>query len=109
VEILKGIAESESCVVAGRSGFYVYRDHPNHLSVFIQASMDFRVARVMRKKNATAEQARKIIDEVDRGRESYVKKYTGTSRYDTRNYDLVINMDDHTEDEAVEIIMQYIH
>ena len=27
-------------------------------------------------------------------RENYVKKYTGTSRYDTRNYDLVINMDD---------------
>ena len=108
VEILKGIAESESCVVAGRSGFYVYRDHPNHLSVFIQASMDFRVARVMRKKNATAEQARKIIDEVDRGRESYVKKYTGMSRYDTRNYDLVLNSDGHTEDEMANIIMAYI-
>jgi len=45
---------------------------------------------------------------VDKGRESYINKYTGTSRYDTRNYDLVINMDGHTEDEAVEIILQYI-
>ena len=41
-------------------------------------------------------------------RETYVKKYTGTSRYDTRNYDLVINMNGKTEDEAVEQILQYI-
>ena len=39
VEFLKSIAEKESCVIAGRSGFYIFRDHPNHLSVFIQASM----------------------------------------------------------------------
>ena len=30
------------------------------------------------------------------------------SRYDTRNYDLVINMDGLTEDDAVEVIMSYI-
>ena len=38
-EILKNIAAEESCVIAGRSGFYVFRDHPNHLSILIQASM----------------------------------------------------------------------
>ena len=26
-------------------------------------------------------------------RETYVQKYTGTSRYNTRNYDLVFNME----------------
>ena len=41
-------------------------------------------------------------------RESYVKRFTGTSRYDTRNYDLVINMEGKTEDEAVDLILQYI-
>jgi len=38
-----------------------------------------------------------------------VKKYTGTSRYDTRNYQLVISMDDLSEDDAVEVIMDYIN
>ena len=47
-EILKGIAEEESCVIAGRSGFFVFRDHPNHLSILIQASMPHRVKRVAR-------------------------------------------------------------
>ena len=41
-------------------------------------------------------------------RENYVKKYTGTTRYDTRNYDLVINMDGKTEDEIADLIYSYI-
>ena len=108
-EILKGIADVASCVVAGRSGFFVYRDHPNHLSILIQASMPHRVERVARKQDVTEEEARKIIDKVDEMRENYVKKYTGTSRYDTRNYELVITMDRLSEDAAVDLILDYIN
>lgn len=107
-EILKGIAEVESCVVAGRSGFYVFRDHPNHLNVFIQASMPYRVERVMRKQHITEEEAVNTIKKVDKMRENYVKKYTGLSRYDTRNYDLVISADGKNEEQIVDIIMKYI-
>lgn len=107
-EILKSIAAEESCVIAGRSGFYVFRDHPNHLSVLIQASMPFRIERVMRKQNMTREQAIKTIDKIDKMRENYVKEYTKTSRYDTRNYDLVITADGKTEDQIVDIILKYI-
>ncbi len=107
-EILKGIAEVESCVVAGRSGFYVFRDHPNHLNVFIQASMPYRVERVMRKQQITEEEAVKTIKKVDKMRENYVKKYTGLSRYDTRNYDLVVSADGKSEEQIVDIIMKYI-
>ena len=45
---------------------------------------------------------------VDKMRENYVNKYTGTSRYDTRNYDLVITMDGKTEDEVAEMIYNFI-
>ena len=107
-EILKAIAKDESCVVAGRSGFFVFRDHPNHMSILIQASMDFRVNRVCQKQHKTPEEARMIIDKVDKMRENYVNKYTKTSRYDTRNYDLVITADGKTEDEIVNIILMYI-
>ena len=107
-EILKGIAEEESCVVAGRSGFFVFRNHPNHLSILIQASMPFRIERVMRKQNLTEEEARKTIEKVDKMRENYVKEYTKTSRYDTRNYDLVISADGKTEDQIADMILSYI-
>ena len=107
-EILKNIAAEESCVIAGRSGFYVFRDHPNHLSILIQASMPFRIERVMRKQNMTREQAIKTIENIDKMRENYIKEFIKTSRYDTRNYDLVITADGKTEDQIVDIIMKYI-
>jgi cytidylate kinase len=107
-QILKGIAEDESCVIAGRSGFYVLRDHPNHLSILIQAPMEHRINHLVTKRGITPAEAEKIIKEVDKGRERYVKKYTGTSRYDTRNYDIVFNAANHTEDEIVDLIMKYI-
>lgn len=107
-EILKDIANVESCVIAGRSGFYVFRNHPNHLRVMIQASLPFRIKRLVRKKGITEEEARKIIEKVDKMRESYVKRYTGTTRYDTRNYDIVISADGKTEDQIVDQILLYI-
>ncbi len=107
-EILKGIAADESCVIAGRSGFFVLREHPNHLSILIQARKEYRIKRLVEKRGITSKEAQKIIEEVDTGRENYVKKYTGTSRYDTRNYDLVFNVDNHNEDEIVDLILRYL-
>ena len=107
-EILKGIAEDESCVIAGRTAFHILKDQPNRLSILIQASLESRTERVMRKQNLSREEAEKAIERVDKMRENYVKKYTGTSRYDTRNYQLVITADGKTEEEIADIIMQYI-
>ena len=107
-QVLKALAKENSCVIAGRTACYVFREHPNHLSVFIQASMPCRMARVAREQNMSKEMARVTIDKVDKMRENYVREFTGTSRYDTRNYQLVINMDELSEDAAVELILSYI-
>jgi len=107
-EILKEIAAESSCVIAGRSGFFVLRDHPNKLDILITASRENRIARVMQKQGYTREETATLIDKVDEMRENYVKRYTGGSRYDARNYDLVLNADGHSEDELVDIILLYI-
>ncbi len=107
-EILTALADEGSCVIAGRSGFYVFRDHPNHLNVFITASRENRIKRVMAKQGLTEEQASALIDDIDKKRENYIKNFTGTSRYDARNYDLVICADDHSEEEITELILKYI-
>lgn len=106
--ILRAIAKEESCVIAGRSGFYIFSEHPNHLSIFIQASMLSRVARVAHEQNISKEKARMTIEKIDRMRENYVNEIAHTSRYDTRNYQLVLSMDELTEDAAVDIILNYI-
>lgn len=107
-EMLQAMAENGSCVITGRSGFFVFRNHPNHINVLIQAPMEKRIQRLMKKQNMSAKEAEKTIRRIDKMRDNYVTKYTGESRYDTRNYDLVINMDSINEDDAAALIMQYI-
>ena len=107
-KILEELAAGGSCVIAGRSGFFVLNDHPNKLDIFITASLDKRIARVMRKQGLKEEQAKAIIENVDRSRETYVKRFAGTTRYDLRNYDLVLNVDNLDEDRAVACILQFL-
>ena len=107
-EILQSIAIEESCVIAGRSAFFLLNGFPNRLNVLIQASMDYRVKRLMDKRGITEKEAKNIINEVDEMREEYLKNNAHTSRYDTRNYNLVITMDGKTEEEAANVILAFI-
>ena len=108
-EILYSIAIKESCVLAGRSAFFAMNGFPNHLNILIQASMEYRLNRVMEKQKLTEKEAKKVIKEVDETREEYLKNNAGTSRYDTRNYDLVIKMDgSKTEEEVANAILAFI-
>ena len=108
-EILKGIADAESCVVVGRCSFVTFKDHPNHINIWIQSPMESRRERVMKKKGITSpDEAEKFIRDVDKLCEDYAMRHTGLSRYNTRNYDLVISMEDRTVDEAVDVILKFI-
>lgn len=107
-EILKELADEGSCVIAGRSGFHILKDHPNHLHVFITASDDYRVQRIMRKQCLKEASARALMKSIDEARENYIKRHTGTSRYDARNYDLVLKADGHSEEELASLILSYI-
>ena len=107
-EILHSIAIEESCVIAGRSAFFALNGYPNSLNVLIQASAEYRLNRVMTKQNLSEKEARKVIKDVDKSREEYLKNNALTSRYDTRNYDLVIKMDGKKEEDAVNVILAFI-
>ena len=107
-EILNGIADQGSCVIAGRSGFFVLKGRPNKVDILITASRDKRIARIMEKQNLSRQKAEEVIDSVDKARDNYVQRYTGQSRYDARNYHIVLNMDYLTEDKAVDLILAYL-
>lgn len=108
VEILRGFAEMGSCVIAGRSGFFVLKDHPNKLSVFISASLPHRLDRIMKKQGLSEEGAMAVIKSIDQARENYIQRYAGVSRYDVRNYDLALTADGHSEEELADIILSFI-
>lgn len=91
-KLLKELAAKENCVIVGRAGFHIFKDDPNAIKVFIMADRKDRVERMSQKLNISDKEAEKIIDEVDKQRENFTKTFSGTSRYDARNYDLVYNV-----------------
>lgn len=62
----------------------------------------------MKKQNLSEDSAVALIKGIDEARENYIRRYAGVSRYDARNYDLVLSADGHTEEELANLILAYI-
>ena len=101
---MRDLAEQESCIIVGRTGFHVFKDRPNTIRILLIADMNRRVERIMGKYNVDEKEARKLIDDTDKARENYTKTFAGVSRYDARNYDLVINVTPFTTDQVAQFL-----
>ena len=90
--ILKALAEQESCIILGRTGFHVFRDAPNALKIFLIADKEYRRDKVARRLNIREGEADALIRKVDEARENFTQTFSGKSRYDAHNYDIVLNV-----------------
>ena len=90
--LVRELAEKESCVILGRTGFHIFRENERAFKVFLRADRAFRLDKVARRLNIDEESADKLIDRVDEARENFTKTFSGKTRYDARNYDLVLNV-----------------
>lgn len=90
-QILKKAAEESPCVIVGRCGSYLFRNHPRHISIFLRASEEYREERLVRTANVSTEQARKLMEKADKERARYYATYTGKKWLDLRQYDLCLN------------------
>ena len=105
---MKRIAEEESCVVVGRCGFDVFKAHPNKLRIFLHSSLDRRIARIMERYDVDEEKARILIEDNDYTRELYTKTFTGKDWYDSRNYDIALDVTKFGVNGAVDFLMRFI-
>ncbi len=92
--LVRSLAHKESCVLLGRTGFHIFRDEPCAFKVFLRADRTYRRDKVMRRLNIDEDSAEALIDKVDEARENFTKTFSGKTRYDARNYDLVLNVTD---------------
>ena len=109
VDIMKSIAEEESCVVVGRLGFEVFKNHPNHISIFMFSDIEDRTLKVMEMYGITRAEAQKQIKKVDEAREEFTREFTGKERNDATNYDLAVNVSKWGEKGTFDLIMSLIN
>ena len=90
-DIILKKAAAESCIIVGRCGDYILRNHPHHLRIFIRADYDDRVKFVCEHDSVTPAKARQIIDKTDNQRSEYHNFYSETNWGDSRAYDICVN------------------
>jgi cytidylate kinase len=75
-EVIRRVAEQQSCLFVGRCADYILRDHPRCLSVFISAPTADRIARLKALHGITDRQAEALIEKTDRQRSAYYNYYS---------------------------------
>jgi cytidylate kinase len=107
-DAIRQIAQKESCVIVGRCGFYIFKDHPNALKIFVHSSEDCRKRRIADKYGLDLRDAAAMVVDNDYSRELYTKTYTGCEWTDARNYDVSLDVRKFGINGAVDFLMKCI-
>ena len=107
-KVIKGLAETESCVIIGRCADYILKDFPNVVRVFIHASTDYCREQVIERGSQSPRDVDKFMQKTDKYRGDYYRYYTGHEWTDARNYDLCLNSEKLGKEGCVEAIQDYI-
>ncbi len=90
-KIIREISDREPCVIVGRCSNFILKDNSHSFNVFIHADKDFREKRILQEYNIDENQVVAELENVDRERANYCKKYTGKQWNDVDNYDLTLD------------------
>lgn len=109
-QIMKEAAEQAPCVIIGRCASHLFRNYPKHVSIFLQADMESRMARLERTldRMVGTEKDRKHLEKEDKERARYYNKFTGKRWLDLPEYDFVLDTTPFTDEQIQKIIFDYI-
>jgi len=105
IEAIRETAEAGEVVIASHAAGIPLKDRDDVLRVLITASFDERVLRVAANWNIAKAEAEKWLKESDAGRAAYFRRFHGVERELPTHYDLVINTDRITPEEATAIVV----
>ncbi|MDO4562508.1 MAG: cytidylate kinase-like family protein [Clostridia bacterium] len=104
MNVIREIAQRESCVFIGRCADYVLAEHENCHSVFVHAPFADRVKRAMERTGLEERKAEKLVRKIDREREAYYDFYTSKLWGAADTYDLSLNSSAFGTQKCVDII-----
>lgn len=89
--IIRGLAEKESCIIVGRCADYILEDDPNAIHVYIYAPYADRLANCVGSLGMKKEEAKRMIAEVDKARAAYHKFFAKYAQGDPKHKHLIMN------------------
>ncbi len=107
-DTIRKIGKKGGCVIVGRGADYILRDMSHLTSVFIHASDEFRIARIMEYEHVNAQKAKEIITKADKKRASYYNFQTEKKWGNVSSYNLSLDASDIGIDGCVSVIRRYL-
>lgn len=92
-------------VIVAHAGSYALEPGTGTLRVFVTASQETREQRVGAAEELDAGQAARVIKDSDAGRRDYLKRFYSVDRESPTDYDVVVNTDLLSTDQAAEIVV----
>lgn len=89
--IIRDLAQKESCIIVGRCADSILKDMENHLNVYIYAPMDARLRNAVELAKLDEKTAKKMIREIDHSRELYHRRYCPEYVDPSTNKDIMID------------------
>ena len=107
-EIIRILAEGESCVIVGRAANYILKDQKDVVRIFIHAPLSFRLKRASSIHHMSEPELRSYLKKIDDKRADYYKHYTNQDWRDVSDYDLSIDVSRYGIQGCVDFIKKYI-
>ena len=107
-ELIKEIADKESCVIVGRCADFILADHKNVIKVFIYSDMKDKIKRATEFYGLNKEKAEKEIKRIDKLRANHYKYYTEKEWSNHSNYDVCINSDTLGVEKTADLICEIV-
>ncbi len=108
-ELIKDIAEKESCVIVGRCADFILNEKKDVLKIFIYSDMDNKIKRATEFYGLSKAKAEKEIKHIDKLRANHYKYYTEREWKDFSNYDICINSDKLGVESVAELICKLVN
>lgn len=109
-EIIRTLADTQSCIIVGKCADYILRNRKNVVSVYIEAPRATCVKSIMEKLNVPEKEAHKLIKKTDTYRAKYYRYYTGGHVWtDPINFDMTLNSARLGRQGCVDVIKYYVH
>ena len=108
-QIIKNVANRQSCIIIGKCANHILRDYGNVVSVYIEAPRKACVKSVVDLLDVTEDEANKMIYQTDRYRADYYKYYSGGEDWTNPVlYDMTLNSYRIGRERCVEVIIDYL-
>ena len=107
-DTIRKIGEKGGCVIIGRCADYILRDLPHLTSVFIHASDEYRIRRIMEYEHYSEQKARDTIIKADKKKASYYNFQTEKKWGYVSSYHLSLDTSEIGIDGCVNVIRCYL-